>query len=279
MGTLRAPTAMALYRAMRIGDDAKARAGVLAGDTRAHRSGDTWVCSPEQDAALRLWVAKVKVMQHPGSVNPRLKHGHEDVQYGGLVRASGRFRGWMGSPDAKRADGRIPYESTERAERHGRVRCQALRGIEITDQGTIEIAGLGELHVVGGLRQRRGAVIRELSIQENSREGRNGPETGSVEREFVIVMTLNIERNASATGPAPQRAPHEARVDRNGVKTERSRDDGECASHERQSRWKRRKGRRHKQGSAHAAHSGKDGRPKGRSGSKGRNREWDGERY
>ena len=72
VGTLRAPTAMALYRAMRIGDDAKARAGVLADDTRAHRSGDTWVCSPEQDAALRLWVAKVKVMQHPGPVRRAL---------------------------------------------------------------------------------------------------------------------------------------------------------------------------------------------------------------
>ena len=72
LGTLHAPTAMALYRAIRIGDDAKARAGVLAGDTRDDRSGDTWVCSPEQDAALRLWVAKVKVMQHPGAVGGAL---------------------------------------------------------------------------------------------------------------------------------------------------------------------------------------------------------------
>ena len=72
VGTLRAPTAKALYLAMRISDDAKAREAVLAGDADAQQRGDTWVRSAAQDAGLRLWVAKVKVMQHPGPVRRAL---------------------------------------------------------------------------------------------------------------------------------------------------------------------------------------------------------------
>ena len=71
VGTLRAPTAKALYLAMQIGD-ANARAAVLAGDADAQQRGDTWVRSAAQAAALRLWVAKVKVMQHPGPVRGAL---------------------------------------------------------------------------------------------------------------------------------------------------------------------------------------------------------------
>ena len=201
------------------------------------------------------------------------------LQYGGLVRASGRFRGWMGSPDAKRADGRIPYESTERAERHGRVRCQALRGIEITDRGSIKIAGLGEINIVGGARQRRDATVREVSIQETTGQATKRSEGSNQNREFIVLMTLNVEQSAYAPAIARERPQNEPIAERNGPETGRSADDAECAGAERQDRWKRRKGRRQKQGSTHAAHSNRDGRPKGRSRNKDRSREWDGERY
>ena len=72
VGTLRAQTAKALYLAMRIGDEANARQAVLAGDARGQRSSDTWVRSAEHDTAFRLWVAKVKVMQHPRPVTRAL---------------------------------------------------------------------------------------------------------------------------------------------------------------------------------------------------------------
>ena len=211
--------------------------------------------------------------------NPRLKNAHGDCQYGGLVRASGRFRGWMGSPDAKRTDGRIPYESTERAERHGRVRCQAIRGIEITDHGTFQIAGLGELHIVGGVRRRTGWSVRELSIQETNQEAPDRPQGSNPEREFVVLMTLAVEGNASAPTPALERAPHRTRVERDGDATERSRDDGQCAADKRQNRWKRRKGRRQKHGSAHGAHTDRGNRQKRKPRNKGGDREWDAERY
>ena len=121
--------------------------------------------------------------------------------------------------------------------------------------------------------------MREVSIQETNREAPNGPEGPNREREFVVLMTLNVEHSASAPRPALERPPQRTRVERDGGATERSRDDGECAADERQSRWKRRKGRRQKQGSAHAAHTDRDGRRKGRSRNKGRNREWDAGRY
>ena len=211
--------------------------------------------------------------------NPRLKRGHGDLQHGGLVRASGRFRGWLASPEAKHPDGRIPYESSERAERHGRVRCQAMRGVEITDQGAIQIARLGELHVIGGVRQRRGATVRELCIQEVSQGTRERPHGLSPKREFVVLMTVNVEQSANAPKPAPQRAAPGSRPDRNGGQEEDSRDGGECALDERQNRWRRRKGRRQKHGSAHAAHSAKDGRAKGRARDKGGSHGWDAEGY
>ena len=72
VGTLRAPTAKALYLAMQINDDPNARAAVLAGGANAQPRGDTWVRSAAQAAALRLWVAKVKVMQHSGPVRGAL---------------------------------------------------------------------------------------------------------------------------------------------------------------------------------------------------------------
>lgn len=211
--------------------------------------------------------------------NPRLKNGHEDLQYGGLVRASGRFLGWTTSPDEKRTDSRIPYESTERAERHGRVRCQALRGVEITDQGTFQIAGLGELHIVGGVRRRGGWSPHEVSIQETNREAPNGAEGSNIEREFIALMTLTVEHSASAPRPARDGGPERTRVERNGGETERSRDNGECAADERLNRWTRRKGQHHKQGSVHASHTDTDGRQRGRFRNKGRDREWDSERY
>ena len=125
--------------------------------------------------ALSADALKAILDKEKESGNPRLKNGHGDWQYGRLVRASGRFRGWMKSPDARRTNGRIPYESTERAERHGRVRCQATRGIEITDEGTIQIAGLGELQVVGGVRRRDCGKVRELYIHETTADAPAGP--------------------------------------------------------------------------------------------------------
>ena len=185
----------------------------------------------------------------------------------------------MTSPDARRLDGRIPYESTERAERHGRVRCQALERIEITDHGAIEIAGIGVLNIVGGARRRADASVREVSIQETNREKPNGPEGPNHEREFVVLMTLNVERNARAPRPAPDRPPQRRKVEPDGAETERTRNDGECVADDRQNRWQRRKGRRGKQGSAGSAHTNRDGPRKGRSRDKGRNLEWDAERY
>ena len=215
--------------------------------------------------------------------NPRLKHGHRDLQYGGLVRASGRFRGWMGNPDATRTNERIPYESTERAERHGRVRCQMIQGIEITDQGTIEIAGLGELHIVGGARRRHGWSLHNVCIQETNRETPNEATRSTLEREFVVLMTLKVDHSAAAprraVEPRPERPTHAAKVEPDRGATECSEDDGKCPLQERQNRWTRRKGRREKEGSAHAGHSDRDGRQKGRLRNKGRSREWDSERY
>ena len=93
--------------------------------------------------ALSVEALKVILDDEKAKGNPRPKNGDGDWKYGGLVRASGRFRGWMGSANAMRNDGRIPYESTERAERQGRVRCQAVRGIEITNEGALQIAVSG----------------------------------------------------------------------------------------------------------------------------------------
>ena len=211
--------------------------------------------------------------------NWRVKHGHADVQHGGLVRASGRFRGWLASPDSKQPDGRIPYESSERAERHGRVRCQAIRGVEITDHGTIQIAGLGELHIIGGVRQRQGATVRELSIQEVSRDARGRPQGLSPEREFVVLMTMNVEQNAGAPAPAPQRGAAGPGPDHNGGPEEHSMDGSEYVGDERQNRWRRRKGRREKQGSGHGAHSAKDRPHNGRGRGKGGSQGWDAEGY
>ena len=42
------------------------------GNARARSNGHSWVRTAAQDAALRLWVAKVKVMQHPGTVRRAL---------------------------------------------------------------------------------------------------------------------------------------------------------------------------------------------------------------
>ena len=229
--------------------------------------------------ALSVEALEAILNEEKAKGNWRLKHGHRDVQHGGLVRASARFRGWLASPDAKDPDGRVPYESSERAERHGRVRCQAMRGVEITDQGAIQIPGLGELHVIGGLRQRRGATVRELSIQEVNRDTREQPQGLSPEREFVALMTVSVEQSAGASKPAPQRAAARPRPDRNGGPEENSRDDGECATEERQNRWKRRKGRHQKEGSGHAAHRAKDGRQRGGARDKGGSHRWDVEGY
>ena len=72
VGTVRAPTALALYLAMQLTDDTNARAAVLAGEAHAYRHGDSWLRSAEQEEALRLWVAKVKVMQHSRAVKGAL---------------------------------------------------------------------------------------------------------------------------------------------------------------------------------------------------------------
>ena len=229
--------------------------------------------------ALSVEALKAILDEEKTKGNPRLKHGHVDLQYGGLVRASARFRGWKESPEAKRTDGRIPYESTERAERHGRVRCQAMRGIEITDQGTFQITGMRELHIVGGVRRRPGWSVRDVSIQERNREARNEPEDPSREREFIVLMTLTVEQSAGAPRAAPERPEQRTRSERNDGAKERSEDDEGCGADERQNRWTRRKEQRHKQGSAHGAHSDRDGRQKGRVRDKGRNRGWDAERY
>ena len=221
---------------------------------------------------------------HPGQrEGGRETHGSStvtvDVQYGGLVRASARFRGWRESPEAKRTDGRIPYESTERAERHGRVRCQAMRGIEITDQGTFQITGMGELHIVGGVRRRVGWSVREVSIQERNIGAQNEPEEAKREREFIVLMTLTADDGAEAPRAAPERPAQRTRSERNEGAREYSGDEEECGADERQNRWTRRKGQRHKQGSAHGTHPETDGRQKGRLRNKGRDREWDAERY
>ena len=228
---------------------------------------------------LSVEALKTILNEEKAKGNPRLKNGHGDLQYGGLVRASGRFLGWTRSPDEKRTDSRIPYESTERAERHRRVQCQTLRGVEITDHGTFQITGLGELHIVGGVRRRGGWLPEEVSIHETNREGQNGAEGSNLEREFIALMTLTVEDRASAPRPALEGPAERRRVGRNGGETEGSGDNGGSAADERQNRWTRRKGRRQKQGSVHAAHTDTDGRQRGRARHKGGTREWDVERY
>ena len=195
------------------------------------------------------------------------------------MRSSARFRGWMKNPDARRTDGRIPYESTERAERHGRVRCQATRGIEITDEGTIQIAGLGELQVVGGIRRHGSEKVREVSIQETNAETPDGPRGPRREHEFVILITFDVEARASAPTPAVERPTARREAERGGGPTERAAPDTDGTLHERENRWSRRKNRRRKQGPAQHAHTDRDARPKGRARKRGRGPEWDAERY
>ena len=99
VGTLRATTAKALYLAMRIENDATARADVLAEGTGAHGDARTWVQCDEQDEALRLWIAKVKVMQHPGAVGRALaRTGASTIIVAGdppegLCRRAGQWSG------------------------------------------------------------------------------------------------------------------------------------------------------------------------------------------
>ena len=169
-------------------------------------------------------------------VDPRRREGRRETHVSRTVTGTcstedwyaqaDATRGWRASPEAKRGDGRIPYKSTERAERHGRVRCQGMQRIDITDQGTFQIAGLGELHVVGGVRRRSGSSVREVSIQETNREAPNGPEGSNREREFVVLMTLNVEHSASAPRPALERPPQRTTVEHDGGAPDRSRDDG-----------------------------------------------------
>ena len=99
IGALRAPTAQALYLAMRQRDDANVRAEVLAQGTSARRNTDTWIQCEEEDEALRLWVAKVKVMQHPGPVRRALARtaGTTIIMAGeppeGMRRRAGQWSG------------------------------------------------------------------------------------------------------------------------------------------------------------------------------------------
>ena len=144
--------------------------------------------------ALDADALKVILDNETAKGNPRVKNGDGNWQYGGLVRASSRFRGWMGSPNSMRTDGQVPYESTKRAECQGRVRCQAVRGITITNEGTLQIAGVGELEVVGGVRPRAPESVREVSIQETNTDTREGPSDPDGEREFVVLITFNVEQ-------------------------------------------------------------------------------------
>ena len=196
--------------------------------------------------------------------NPRLKNGHGDWHYGGLVRAS---------------DGRIPYESAERAERHGRVRCQAVRGIEITNEGTIQIAGAGELHVVGRVRPRGSGSVREVSIQETNMDTPRRPNGPDREREFVVLVTFNIEHVAGAPTPVARRTPPTAKVEPDDGAREHAMGDADGGLGERQSRWSQRRNRRRKDSPEHGSRTNREGRPKGRARSRGRQIGWESERY
>ena len=98
------------------------------------------------------WLVKAQQALTPDTLEGRLRDekakGHQHLKnengnrrYGGLVRASQWFTGWLTSTHAKRPDGRVPFESSERAERYGRIWRQTVRGLEITAEGTIRYRG------------------------------------------------------------------------------------------------------------------------------------------
>ena len=134
--------------------------------------------------------------------NPYLKKGNSGSQYGGLVRASDRFTGWINSGETKRVRARIPYQSTECTERNRCFRYQASRGIEITQEDTMRIAGFGDLRVVGGVRTRPRGPAVNVAIHEWNQARQNRERTHKERRSFVIVVTFEC-RDDGKSEPKP----------------------------------------------------------------------------